>query len=150
MKHHVTPDNAQRKRDIKEETTTTFGADGPDFKLAPLDPKPEKKKAAPRKPANPEWPEWKREAWKTLLRNDPDRLKCAGAKEVFQISAVTEDQAWWLVETHTLDLEKNGTAYRGSFTKWLQGAVAVMETGVSPDEASRKETPRAMVAREMM
>jgi hypothetical protein len=149
VKHHVTPRNAQRRGEESIEETT-LGADGPAFALSPTEPKPAKKKVAPRKPANSDWPEWKRKAWNSLLSSDPERLKCAGAKPIFESEVRTEEQAVWLVETHELDLQKNGVAFRTSFTKWLQGAVAVMETGASPDEASRKEQPRSAVTREMM
>jgi hypothetical protein len=135
----VTPRNAQRRGEeiVKE---TTLGPDGP-LILTPPEPKPEKKKSAPRKPANCDWPEWKRTSWNKLLGSDPNRIMCAGAKAIFDAEVKTEEQARWLVETHALDLQKNGTAFRTSFTKWLQGAIAVMETGVTPEQASEKEAP---------
>jgi hypothetical protein len=144
----VTPRNAQRRgEEILEETT--LGPDGP-LTLTPPEPKPEKKKTTPRKPANSDWPEWKRKAWNSLLGSDPNRLMCAGAKAIFDAGVKTEEQARWLVETHELDLQKNGVEFRTSFTKWLQGAIAVMETGVTPDEASGKDAPQSKVMRVMM
>ncbi|MFH1110940.1 MAG: hypothetical protein V1790_17340 [Planctomycetota bacterium] len=133
----------QRQKQIQKESVSTKpvetdGRQAPGFDLEPPEAKPEKCLPKVRGRANPEWPDWKHAAWVKLLQSDPERLKCAGAKAIFERAVQEAGQADWLVEAHGLDLQKNGTAFRGSFRNWIEGAVTVMLAGLTPQQAASK------------
>lgn len=131
-------DQKQRQRQKESVSTKTVETDGV-FALESA--MPDKPKRAPkeRKPANSEWPDWKRAAWIELLRNEPNRLKCAGAKPIFESAVQSPEQAEWLITAQKSDLAKNGAGFRTNFRNWLEGAITVMDAGISPEQ-----TPTAL------
>lgn len=119
-------------------------AEADEFSLTGLNPASNGKKPpkARRTPANETWPEWKRVTWATLLREDPKREYCAGAKTQFATAIQTETQADWLVQAHRKQiLDTPDSKFWPGFSKWLQSALTLLDAGLSIAEVSQEREP---------
>ncbi len=149
-----------KKERMEEQSTSTPDSPGKSPGESPAGfvlKAPDGNSAKPKRVAKPEkvktvrlsdrWPGWKKEAFKTLISEDPKKRYCAGSDELFDRRVTTEAQADWLIQVHREQIaECRDFEHWEGFYKWLKSAITLMDSEVSAVSASETEPKRDTVA----
>jgi hypothetical protein len=140
------PDNVRTKIEkqiqIQKKSITKPASANPaeaqSFELQPTNGKPPKKAQLVHR-GNPGWPDKKWATWVSILKADPIRQKCSGARDAYGKRVITDEDAEWMLQAHSRSNRKDldpTSEFAPSFVGWLKSALDAMETGMRVEEFS--------------